>query len=1297
MSNLALKIKKTIDLIDLMIDHYQGEIGEIRPQCEALVRSLEEVFKGMSMDDELKKKLKEDIEYLEKEKVLKITKIQGKINTEIEELNEDRQALIESMERDIEGSLEGLDSLLANKEAIKSKIEELSPTTEINPVLKREEIANLKVEDLRELFGKGKLVEEAINTLEVKDLNIKFIDKEFWFPAGKLNLENKNAEDAIRAINILAVLVGVSLYSNIIVAGVGGTALFLNYKNRKQLKPLKYYKDFIYTIYEYEEEIRTSVDNYYKALYKKRLNIIDLKINELKSKLKTSIRKIEQEYDSLLENTRESFRVRREEKMKEIEIGMGEELNKLKYLISEVLKESGSILGEFMKESMIYKRELEKEFNRLNSFELDIVNDELTLNLKDIHLGVEVEDTEVNYVRELPFGSYLFIYKNNKQSMRTLMKYITCQIASRIKGNLIKFNILDPIDYGEGLSDIVNGRNIDSYFNQIEVNEHIKSMLERFTTDIKNIFIGYDSIMDYNKEKVSKGSTPYPYTLNLIQNFNIFDDMDNFKQLLLTRKSGIINLVLISENMVNEAQKSTEGSEVKLDEYLRLVDSFDTLFGEVDGGSIIEVQNDVFVESVEQEEEKSRIDVIKNNLESEINSLLDQLSYLNTKYNLELVTFNEFSEENKPRLNKEGRERFKPISIESDDFRYLGKQITENQKRAETQIFYFKDFVNRIIPKGKEMSEEPIKGLNLFAGYQDGDVEKIPALPLDGETIHYFMGGSSGKGKSNALNAMVNVAIRMYSPEDLHIYLLDFKVIEGRKYMVDPTPHFKCISVTQDAYYLESLFNYLIGELNYRQNKLLPKYNAGKVQDMREKGIKIPEIVVIIDEFTEALKSSEEIQKKILQDSETIARLGRASGVHLFYTSQDVSEKLGEGTLGQFGGRLSLPVLTKSTSKTIIMNDAAADGDYQAVGNLLFNNMGGDEKYNVRLKVPIIQPEDMNANFKLINELCEGKYELNCVMFDSDEVREYNELLEILRGNEEYLKQSKTRHLILGDNAQFDVEDYPVGIEIENGEGNNFYILSQSKKRRIELVNTIVANFAMVGGSNTDLVMLNSNRDYTSFNIADIYKDKFRNVTTVETIEEVAERISRSALYTLEKSIEQEGWEFDKGPVYGVFEHITDMVTKWEEVKSSADLDVPPSKAQITEIIEAVRPNVSETLIVVEGAETVEGLGIGVYGREEEVELVKYAPYYGVYLVCSASFETVGFRNQYDVCFKHRLFGILSRDDYATNQFMKETPKPYGGYQNKILPSDAFKFKRFYIDKLEDDVSKDNRIILPRK
>jgi len=158
--------------------------------------------------------------------------------------------------------------------------------------------------------------------------------------------------------------------------------------------------------------------------------------------------------------------------------------------------------------------------------------------------------------------------------------------------------------------------------------------------------------------------------------------------------------------------------------------------------------------------------------------------------------------------------------------------------------------------------------------------------------------GVPRSGKSNALHVLIMSALSNYSPDELQIYLLDYKLgVEAYKYSEYRLPHFKVISTTKNAIFginviasiddimeeRTSLFT-ANGCVNYTEYRKIcndnPELNLPK----------LPRILVIIDEMHALINAKGDKENNF---SERMARLIKTSpsyGIHMILASQTVTD-----------------------------------------------------------------------------------------------------------------------------------------------------------------------------------------------------------------------------------------------------------------------------------------------------------------------------------------------------------------------------------------------------------------------
>ncbi|MBV9845270.1 MAG: cell division protein FtsK [Kutzneria sp.] len=186
-------------------------------------------------------------------------------------------------------------------------------------------------------------------------------------------------------------------------------------------------------------------------------------------------------------------------------------------------------------------------------------------------------------------------------------------------------------------------------------------------------------------------------------------------------------------------------------------------------------------------------------------------------------------------------------------------------------------------------------GVQTPVGHRDG----VPVVVSIGDTSpHVLIGGPSGSGKTNFLYAMLGGLAARYSPDELELYLLDFKegvsfaqFAPGRK---DPTwlPNARLVgvNVNQDREFGVALLRFLAEQMRRRADAA-KRHEVTKLEELRadDPQGRWPRIVAVIDEFQYLFADKDAVTREAVSLLEDLARRGRSQGIHLVLSSQDVS------------------------------------------------------------------------------------------------------------------------------------------------------------------------------------------------------------------------------------------------------------------------------------------------------------------------------------------------------------------------------------------------------------------------
>src|SRR3990172_2747500 len=182
--------------------------------------------------------------------------------------------------------------------------------------------------------------------------------------------------------------------------------------------------------------------------------------------------------------------------------------------------------------------------------------------------------------------------------------------------------------------------------------------------------------------------------------------------------------------------------------------------------------------------------------------------------------------------------------------------------------------------------------------------------------------GTAGRGKTTFLKTLMTGLAANRSPNELHMYALDFG--RGGLKAIKDLPNLGASIDASEVARVDQLFRMLRNFVNERQEVLgnyasLEDYNAKNPEAV------FPEILVVIDNFAEFKESFEHLDAELM----ALVRDGRSFGMHFVITS---------GTLNDLGGKL-YNLMTQRLS--LALADEGAYAEVVGRGAPHFDNVPG--------------------------------------------------------------------------------------------------------------------------------------------------------------------------------------------------------------------------------------------------------------------------------------------------------------------------------------------------------------------
>nr|WP_269767592.1 DNA translocase FtsK [Burkholderia ubonensis] len=269
------------------------------------------------------------------------------------------------------------------------------------------------------------------------------------------------------------------------------------------------------------------------------------------------------------------------------------------------------------------------------------------------------------------------------------------------------------------------------------------------------------------------------------------------------------------------------------------------------------------------------------------------------------------------------------------------------------------------------------------------DITGHPVVTDLAKAPHMLVAGTTGSGKSVAINAMILSLLYKATPEDVRLIMIDPKMLELSVY--EGIPHLLAPVVT-DMKLAANALTWCVGEMEKRYRLMsavgvrnLAGFNQ-KIRDAEAKEKKIgnpfsltpedpeplstlPLIVVVIDELADLMMVA---GKKIEELIARLAQKARAAGIHLILATQRPSVDVITGLIkANIPTRVAFQVSSKIDSRTIL--DQMGAESLLGQGDMLFLPPGTG--YPQRVHGAFVADEEVHRIVEYLKQFGEPQYE----------------------------------------------------------------------------------------------------------------------------------------------------------------------------------------------------------------------------------------------------------------------------------------------------------------------------------
>jgi S-DNA-T family DNA segregation ATPase FtsK/SpoIIIE len=255
---------------------------------------------------------------------------------------------------------------------------------------------------------------------------------------------------------------------------------------------------------------------------------------------------------------------------------------------------------------------------------------------------------------------------------------------------------------------------------------------------------------------------------------------------------------------------------------------------------------------------------------------------------------------------------------------------------------------------------------------------------------HLLIAGSTGSGKSVAINAFIMSLLYKSTPDQVRLILVDPKRVELTNY--DGVPHLYTPIISEPKLASNALRN-AVREMEHRLKLLAQKgvrnidqYNRlfedGYTPSLFEDGTEekpLPYIVIIVDELADLMMvDGANVEESITR----LAQMARAIGIHLILATQRPSVDVITGLIkANFPARMSFRVATKIDSRTIL--DANGAESLLGRGDMLYLPSGSSRV--LRVHAPFVTEKDIASTVEFWKAQATAQYEHGFLAAPRDE------------------------------------------------------------------------------------------------------------------------------------------------------------------------------------------------------------------------------------------------------------------------------------------------------------------------
>lgn len=239
-----------------------------------------------------------------------------------------------------------------------------------------------------------------------------------------------------------------------------------------------------------------------------------------------------------------------------------------------------------------------------------------------------------------------------------------------------------------------------------------------------------------------------------------------------------------------------------------------------------------------------------------------------------------------------------------------------------------------------------------------------------------LIAGRPRSGKSNLMHVLITSLALAYPPEELQLYLVDFKEgVEFKRYATHCLSHARVVAIETEREFGLSVLSGLDDEFRHR-GELFRAAQANVLASYRQTtGRTLPRILLVVDEFHEFFTEDDALAQKAAIILDRLVRQGPAFGINVLLGSQTLAGAysgyaLSQSTMDQMAVRIALQC-SEADSRLILAEDNLAARLLSRPGEAIYNTANGLVEGNNVFQVAWLPDEEQETYLREITKLAQ--------------------------------------------------------------------------------------------------------------------------------------------------------------------------------------------------------------------------------------------------------------------------------------------------------------------------------------